>query len=164
MSSASMATETEIPMGPKPVLERSTAAQIMNPKPRTCSPHSTVTEAVMIFKDEDCGLVPIVEDAKPLGVVTDRDVALALSEYPDLPVRPVSDIMKTSLVTVKPEATIHELTQTLIQNNVRRLLVVDAEGLLAGVISWSDIAPWLSYQMTGLVVAENVTEPTPNKA
>ena len=53
-----------------------TAADVMTASPRTCSPFSTVLEAVMIFRDADCGAVPIVEDGKPVGVLTDRDVAL----------------------------------------------------------------------------------------
>jgi CBS domain-containing protein len=60
------------------------AADVMNPSPRTCSRFSRVIEAVLIFKDEDCGMVPVVEKGKPIGVVTDRDVALALATYDDL--------------------------------------------------------------------------------
>ena len=53
------------------------AADVMTPSPRTCSRFSRVIEAVMIFKDEDCGMIPVVEEGKPIGVVTDRDVALS---------------------------------------------------------------------------------------
>ncbi len=56
----------------------------MTAAPRTCSTFSTVLEAVMIFRDSDCGAVPILEEGKPVAVLTDRDVALALSEFPDL--------------------------------------------------------------------------------
>jgi CBS domain-containing protein len=146
----------EIPLGPKGAVERSSADQIMNPRPRTCSKFSTVMEAVLIFKEEDCGLVPVVDEGKPIGVITDRDVALALARYTDLAVRPVSEVMNPDLATVTPETSIHDVVQTFISKDVRRLLVVDAKGLLAGVITWADIVPWLSYQQTGLMVAETV--------
>jgi len=68
-----------------------TAADLMTASPRTCSKFSTVLEAVMIFRDADCGAVPILEDGKPVGVLTDRDVALALAAHGErLPERNLS--------------------------------------------------------------------------
>jgi prepilin-type processing-associated H-X9-DG protein len=55
--------------------EKLTAVDVMTPLSRTCSPFSTVTEAVMIFKTEDSDVVPVVDTGKPLGVVIDRDIA-----------------------------------------------------------------------------------------
>src|SRR4051794_5346193 len=61
-------------------------AQAMTVAPRTCSPMSMVHEAVMIFRDEDCGVVPVTDGEIPVGVLTDRDVALALANHEtDLP-------------------------------------------------------------------------------
>ena len=65
-----------------------TAADVMTASPRTCSTFSTVLEAVMIFRDADCGVVPVLEDGKPVGVLTDRDVALALAELRERTCRP----------------------------------------------------------------------------
>ncbi len=87
----------------------------MTPAPRTCSTYSTVLEAVMIFGDNDCGAVPILEEGKPVGIVTDRDVALALAHYPDLANRPVSEVMMPSVVTVGPDASLAEVCAVLAQ-------------------------------------------------
>src|SRR5258708_39654387 len=84
--------------------QRLTAADIMTSSPRTCSPFSTVTEAALIFRDEDCGAVPVVDDGKPVGILTDRDIALSVANFPDLPSRPVSDIMTEGAVTIASEA------------------------------------------------------------
>ena len=65
-----------------------TAAEVMTPSPRTCSAFSTVLEAVMIFRETDCGAVPILDEGKVVAILTDRDVALAIPEYPDLVKRP----------------------------------------------------------------------------
>src|SRR5207248_714061 len=83
-----------------------TAEDIMTPSPRTCSNFSTVLEAVLIFRDADCGAVPVMEDGRPIGVLTDRDVALALAEYPDLPIRAVTDIMSRKVISVAPHDTL----------------------------------------------------------
>ena len=60
--------------------EELTAADVMTPLSRTCSPFSTVTEAVMIFKEEDSDAVPVIDTGKPIGVVIDRDIALAVAD------------------------------------------------------------------------------------
>ena len=79
-----------------------TAAAVMTPNPRTCSLFSSVLEAVMIFRDADCVAVPVVDDGVPVGVLTDRDVALASSEDHDLMARPVTDVMTKGAVSVAP--------------------------------------------------------------
>ena len=93
----------------------------------------------MIFRDADCGVVPVVEDGQPIGVLTDRDVALAVADYPDLASRSVADIMTKDVVSVGPDATLDELKEKFGAEGVRRLLVADAAGLLLGVISWADV-------------------------
>src|SRR4051794_40091339 len=81
-----------------------TAADVMTPGPRTCSTFSTVLEAVLIFRDADCGAVPVLDDGKPVGLITDRDVALALAEHGDnLTNLPVSDLMTQGVIAVAPE-------------------------------------------------------------
>ena len=64
------------------VLESMTAADVMTAAPLTCSTFSTVLEAVMIFRDADCGAAPILDEGRPVAIVTDRDIALALAGSP----------------------------------------------------------------------------------
>jgi CBS domain-containing protein len=114
----------------------------------------------MIFRDADCGAVPVVEDGKPVGVLTDRDVALALTDYPDLVSRPVTDIMTKGVVAVAPDATLSEVRDRFGEQAVRRLLVIDARNQLVGIVAWADVAPYLDECEVGEVVAE-VTAPPP---
>lgn len=134
------------------------AQDIMTPNPRTCSPFSTVLEAVMVFRDADCGLVPVVENGKAIGVVTDRDVALSLAEHPDLRNRPVSEIMSQNVVSVPAETPLAQLKEKFGDRGVRRLLVTDGNSQLRGVIAWADISPHLSDQSVGQVVSEVVEQ------
>jgi CBS domain-containing protein len=134
-----------------------TAADVMTPDPRTCSTFSTVLEAVLIFRDADCGAVPVVDDGKPVGLLTDRDVALALSEYGgDLSSLPVSQLMTSGVVAVSPEDSIETLATKFGDKAVRRLLVIDHQGQLVGIIAWSDVTHYLSKQKIGEVVTEVV--------
>jgi len=137
-----------------------TAADVMTPGPRTCSTFSSVLEAVMIFRDADCGAVPVLDDGKPVGVLTDRDVALALSEFGEsLPARPVTDVMSKSLVSVAPEDGIESIVEKFADKAVRRLLVMDAQGQLVGIVSWADVAPHLPDRRLGRMV-EEVVDPS----
>jgi CBS domain-containing protein len=136
-----------------------TASDIMTPSPRTCSPFSSVLEAVMIFRDADCGAVPVLKDGKPIGVLTDRDVALALASYPDLVSRPVEDIMTDEVITIDSNASIDTVREKFGEKSVRRLLVVGPRSELVGIIAWSDIAPFSSEREVGEVVTETVEQP-----
>jgi CBS domain-containing protein len=137
-----------------------TALDVMTPGPRTCSTYSTVLEAVMIFRDADCGAVPILDEGKPVGLLTDRDVALALTEYGgDLTTLPVSRLMTSGVVSVTPGDSIEAISEKFVDKAVRRLLVIDAQGQLVGIIAWSDIANFLSKQKIGEVVTEVVQHP-----
>ncbi|MDR3633498.1 MAG: CBS domain-containing protein [Isosphaeraceae bacterium] len=137
-----------------------TAAYVMTPSPRTCSPFSSVLEAVMIFREADCGAVPVVEDGHAVGVVTDRDIALALPDHEaDLIDLPVSEIMTRGAVTVTPDTPIDQLVEKFGEHGVRRLLVADRQGQLVGIVSWSDVAPYAADGELGRAVTEVVERP-----
>jgi predicted transcriptional regulator len=135
-----------------------TAADVMTASPRTCSTFSTVLEVVMIFRDTDCGAVPILAEGKPVAILTDRDVALAIGEFPDLVNRPVSDIMVPGVAAVSPDDSLGDVCEVLRAQGVRRVLVVDPIMQVLGIIGWADIAPVLSDRSMGQVV-KNVVIP-----
>lgn len=140
-------------------LESMTAADVMTAAPLTCSTFSTVLEAVMIFRDANCGAVPILEEGRPVAILTDRDVALSLADFPDLVGRPVGEIMTPGIVAVSPQDSLGQICEVLRREAVRRVLVVDPAGRLLGIIGWADIAPVLSDRMMGRLVTENVVTP-----
>ena len=143
--------------GPRPAIAR----EVMTPDPRTCSPFSSVIEAVMIFRDADCGAVPVLdEQGKPVGVLTDRDVALSLADHEEgLPGLPVSQIMTRGVVSVTPETDLDTVIAKFGDAGVRRLLVVDSQDRLAGIVAWSDIARYAPECQVGQVVTEVVEQP-----
>jgi membrane protein len=133
---------------------RLTAADIMKPSPRTCSPFSTVTEAALIFRDEGCGAVAVLDGDTPVGVLTERDVALAVVNFPDLPSRPVAEIMTKTVATVPEDAALEEIKKRLDEASERRLLVVNGHQHLVGMIAWADLAPHLSREETDRAASE----------
>src|SRR5262249_11945998 len=100
------------------------------------------------------------EDGKPIGVLTDRDIALALADYPnDLAARAVSDIMSRGVITVSPDASIDRVKDKFGDAGVRRLLVVDSTNQLLGIVAWQDIASRLDDCTVGEVVTDVVDQP-----
>ncbi len=146
-------------IGPTPCKSTVKASDVMTPNPRTCSPFSTVVEAVMIFRDEDCGAVPVVDTGKPVGILTDRDVALSLAVYPDLASRTVADVMTRDVISVTPETTLDRVEALFGEHGIRRIVVVDKDERVLGIVAWADIAPFVSDREIGEVVTDVVEQP-----
>ena len=136
-----------------------TAVDVMTAGPRTCSTFSSVLEAVLIFRDADCGAVPVLDDGKPVGLLTDRDVALGLAEHGEnLGTLPVTDLMTNGVVAVGPTDDLETIASKFSDKGVRRLLVVSGDQLL-GIIAWSDIASYFPKQRIGEVVTDVMQQP-----
>ena len=126
----------------------------MTPLPRTCSPSSTAIEAALVMRDADCGVIPVVEAGRPVGILTDRDLAMALPEHNgDLSNVAINDLMSRPVMNVDSESSLESAMERLGQEGVRRLLIVSNDGTLVGVLSWSDLVTHLSERGLGRVVA-----------
>ena len=132
---------------------RLTAADLVTVDSRSCSPFSTVLEAALVFRDEDCGTLPVLDAGKLLGVVTDRDIALGMPEYPDLANRPVSDVMSRAVAEVRPDEPLDAIEARFARDGIRDLVVIDSDGQLVGVIAWSDLIKHLQDgKLSGIVI------------
>lgn len=132
-----------------------TVAEVAHGARRTCSPHSTALEAVLIFRDDDCGVLPVTDEGRPIGVVTDRDVALALADHEGtLGTTPVDAIMSRDVVTIEAGKTLDVAVDLLDRHGLRRLPVVDQKGLLTGILSWADLVPHLSERGLGRIMGQ----------
>ena len=105
-----------------------------------CSPATSLHDAVGLMVDRDCGFLPVV-DGVVIGVLTDRDVALAAWRHGS-PIQrlSVAAAMSSKAVVVVDEDTVERAEELMRAAGVHRLPVVDAGGLLRGVISLGDIA------------------------
>jgi predicted transcriptional regulator len=134
-----------------------TVGDVMTVDPRTCSPASTALEAVMVFRDAKCGLMPVTDEGRPIGAVTDRDIALALAGHEtDLASTPAEELMTKELTTIAVDASLGAAIESLGDHGLRRLLVVDSDGKLVGVLSWIDLVPHLSKRGLGYAISKIV--------
>jgi len=142
------------------------ARDLMTNNPRTCAPSDTLRDAISIMRDENVGIVPITEGngaLRVVGVVTDRDVALKLGERDQRASDvPISEAMSTSIVQVRPDDSVDDVTRKMEDAQVRRILVTD-NGRLLGVIATADLARAAKTKQTGKVI-EKISEPGPSAA
>ena len=130
-----------------------TIRSLMTREPRTVDTATTVVEAARIMRDENVGLVPIVESDRLLGMITDRDIAVrvvAAGKSPDT--TRVVDAASRELVTVDPGHDFDEALRLMATHRVRRLPVVDEDGKLVGIVAQADVAKHAQESETGEVV------------
>jgi CBS domain-containing protein len=112
---------------------------VMTPNPRTVSPEDSIQNAARIMRDEDTGAVPVVENGRPVGMVTDRDIVVRSVADGGQVNRPVRDIVTTGLVSVTPDMSTREANELMSEHQVRRLPVVE-NNQLVGIVSIGDLA------------------------
>ena len=122
-------------------------SEIMTKNPRTVTPDTSVSEAARLMKEEDVGIVPVIEQvggaetrARLVGVITDRDITVrhvAENRGGDAPVR---DVMSGGVRTASPDDTVEQVLELMGSEQVRRVPIVDERGSLVGVVSQADLA------------------------
>lgn len=130
----------------------------MTENPRTVSPDLPVAEAARLMRSEDVGSLPVLENERVVGVVTDRDMVTRLvAEGKDAETTSVGGILSGDPVTVTPDQDLDEALRLMRRHQVRRLPVVE-DGRLVGVLAQPDVARVASEEETGDVVQE-ISEP-----
>ena len=112
---------------------------VMTSNPRCVSPDDSIQIAARIMRDEDTGVVPIVENGRPVGVVTDRDIVIRSVADGTKPDQRVRDIASGDVVCATPDMSTREATRIMAERQIRRLPVVENDRLV-GIVSLGDIA------------------------
>lgn len=129
--------------------------KVMTSNPSTIEPDKNVVEAARIMKQEDAGVVPVTENGRLTGMVTDRDIAIrVVAEGKDPGSTTVGEVASTNLVTIDPQQDLDEALRLMAQHKVRRLPVVEEDGRLVGVVAQADVAREGDDTQTGQVVQE----------
>ena len=129
--------------------------EVMTSNPSTIEPDKNVVEAARIMKQEDAGVVPVTENGRLTGMVTDRDIAIrVVAEGKDPQSTTVREVASTNLVTIDPQQDLDEALRLMAKHQVRRLPVVEEDGRLVGVVAQADVAREGDDTQTGQVVQE----------
>jgi CBS domain-containing protein len=111
---------------------------VMTSNPQSVSPNDTIQSAARIMRDEDTGAVPVVDNGRPVGILTDRDIVVRAVADGELD-RRVRDIVSGEIVTVRPDTSTQEAARLMSDHQVRRLPVVENDRLV-GIVSIGDLA------------------------
>ena len=133
---------------------------VMTANPCCCKRDTPLKDVAQMMIDNDCGMIPVVDDhGKPIGTVTDRDIAVRIVACgKDASIACASDAMSVPVHSVTIDSSLRDAVCMMEAEKVRRLLVVDAEGKLAGVAAIADLALAGKDEATAQVVKE-VSEP-----
>jgi CBS domain-containing protein len=126
-------------------------------KVRTVAPDETARAAAQRMQDDHVGCLVVTEKERPVGVVTDRDIALqVLCDDLDPEKERVRDVMHGAVVSVRQDASVEDAVQALRRATVRRLVVVDDAGEVAGVFAADDLLRLLGTEIEDLAEALRV--------
>lgn len=125
-------------------------SEIMKRRIFTVHPESRVNEAARLMKAEQIGFLPVCDDAgRVLGVLTDRDIVLRVCAEGLAPESTtVARIMTTDPVHCLPDDTLDHAEELMLRHKTRRILAVDAQGKLDGLITLADAAQYQEPQKT----------------
>ena len=113
---------------------------IMTTEVRTCSPDTNLAAAAALMLDGDCGILPVVDQGRLVGIVTDRDMYIALATRNRLASQiTVGDVARKPVWTCGPDDEVHAALEKMKEHRVRRLPVEGFGGTVLGIVSMNDI-------------------------
>jgi CBS domain-containing protein len=115
-------------------------SQIMSRPVDLIDPTTTIAAAAGKMRDEDVGCLLVGRDDQLFGIVTDRDIAVrALADGRNAIHEPVWTVMSNEVLCCFEDQPVEEAARIMAEHSVRRLPVLDREGLLSGIVSLSDV-------------------------
>ena len=126
----------------------------------TAQPDDSVGQISERLESENVGTIVVTEDDKPVGMVTDRDVALSVDDDGDVASRAVEEIMTEDPATIREDDDALEISRTIDEAGVRRLPIVDEEGTLTGIVTLDDLVATIGEQLDN--VADTIEAQSPD--
>lgn len=134
------------------------AKDIMNRNVVSVVPSSSVQEAARLMRRNNIGIVPVVSAGVVKGMLTDRDITLrCVAEAIDPREAKAEDIMTGNVVSITPDQNLRDILSTMAAEQIHRLPVIE-DGVIQGIISFSDVAKNAEDAQTEQTVAKTVEE------
>jgi len=129
--------------------------EVMTPTVRTVDPQSRLTDIARIMRDEDIGAVPVADNDRLVGMVTDRDIVLrAVAMGGGIEEMSARDVMSPDILYCMADQSVDDVLQDMGDLQVRRLPVVDRDKRLVGVVSLGDLSRFASPDAAGGTLQE----------
>ena len=135
-------------------------SEVMTAQVATASPRTTIAEVARTMAEIESGAVPVTDDGKVVGLITDRDIVLrVVAEGKGLDT-PVAEVMTEGVETCREDDNVADATAKMGSKQIRRLVVLNESGKLAGILSLGDVAVDYGAKAVGKTLSE-ISENTP---
>lgn len=132
---------------------------VMTQNPATCTPDTSVEQAARLMDAANCGAIPVVGDHQmPIGVVTDRDIAIRVVARGLGVETTVRACMTTPAHTITEDTSLDACMDLMQERQVRRCIVVGSDGRVTGIVAQADIAEHASRREVGELL-QQVSKP-----
>lgn len=136
---------------------------VMTANPECVSEKDSIRDVARIMKDQDTGVVPVVDGRRIIGLITDRDIVVrGLAEGKNLENVRVNEIMTKSVRSVREDASVNEALELMSNAEIRRVAVVNSNDELVGIVSLGDIASQTNQDGKVGKAVEQISEAPPN--
>ena len=136
---------------------------VMTANPECVSDKDSIRDVARIMKDQDTGVVPVVDGRKIIGLITDRDIVVrGLAEGKNLENVRVNELMTRSVRSVREDASLNEALELMSNAEIRRVAVVNGNDELVGIVSLGDIASQGNQDGKVGKAVEAISEAPPN--
>jgi CBS domain-containing protein len=125
---------------------------------QVASPTQSIRDAARIMAKIDAGVLPVGENDRLIGVITDRDIAIRAVAEGKAPTTKIRDVMSQEVLYCFEDQDLEEIAQNMCEMKVRRLPVVNRDKRLVGIISLGDLARNEDTDTAGHTIAA-VSEP-----
>ncbi|MCF6136978.1 CBS domain-containing protein [Pseudalkalibacillus berkeleyi] len=129
-------------------------SEIMTTKVDYCTTLDNVYEAAVKMKNDHVGAIPVCENEKLVGMITDRDIVIRGVAEKRPNASKITDVMSDQIITGTPDMSIEEAMQLMMEHDIRRLPVVE-QSQLVGIVSLGDLATHQeSNQQAGIALSD----------
>ena len=136
---------------------------VMTPNPECVTGKDSLRDVARIMKNQDTGVVPVVDGKKIIGLITDRDIVVrGLAEGKDLESTKVNELMTKSIRSVREDSTVNDALELMSNSEIRRVPVVNQNDELVGIVSLGDIASQTNQDGKIGKTVETISEAPPN--
>ncbi len=136
---------------------------VMTANPTCVRESDTLQDVARIMKDQDTGVVPVLDGKKIIGMVTDRDIVVrGLAEGKNLENARVTDVMTTSIRSVREDSSVDDALALMTSAEIRRVPVVNGQDEIVGILSLGDIASEGNQDGKVGSTVEKISEAPPN--
>ena len=134
-------------------------SEAMTAQVATASPKTTIAEVARTMALIESGAVPVMDDGKVVGLITDRDIVIRVVAKGGALDGPVSEVMSDDIESCKEDDNVADAAAKMGAHQIRRLVVLNEQGGLAGILSLGDIAQDYGAKAVGKTLEEISAEP-----